>query len=100
MFRGWSRLCLHAASLSAAEGASAAATALARAARAEAVETEARAAAEKAAANAEVTVGGKQSQRDTTRESMLTAEPKHKDGHQSNLERDHQLCLMKMMVRS
>ncbi|CAM9154775.1 unnamed protein product, partial [Laminaria digitata] len=48
LFRGWSRLCLHAASLSAAEGASAAATAAARAARAEAMETEATAAAKKA----------------------------------------------------
>ena len=50
VFRGWSRLCLHAASLSAAEGASAAATAVARAARTEAMETEATAAAEKAEA--------------------------------------------------
>lgn len=48
VFRGWSRLCLHAASLSAAEGASSSATAAARAARAEAMETEATAAAEKA----------------------------------------------------
>ena len=48
VFRGWSRLCLHAASLSAAEGASAAATAAARAARAEAMEVESAAAAEKA----------------------------------------------------
>ncbi len=49
VFRGWSRLCLHAASLSAAEGASAAATAVARAARAEAKEKEAAAAANAAA---------------------------------------------------
>jgi len=47
LFRGWSRLCLHAASLSAAEGASAAATAAARATRAEAMQLEAVAAAEK-----------------------------------------------------
>ena len=47
MFRGWSRLCLHAASLSAAEGASAAATAAARATRAEAMQLEAVIAAEK-----------------------------------------------------
>lgn len=45
MFRGWSRLCLHAASLSAAEGASAAATAVARAARADAAPKEVEAAA-------------------------------------------------------
>lgn len=50
LFRGWSRLCLHAASLSAAEGASAAATAFARAARAEAMQQEADAAAATAAA--------------------------------------------------
>ena len=50
MFRGWSRLCLHAASLSAAEGASAAATATARAARTEAMEAEAFVALEKAGA--------------------------------------------------
>ncbi|CAN0575478.1 unnamed protein product, partial [Ectocarpus sp. 12 AP-2014] len=49
-FRGWTRLCLHAASLSTAEGASAAATAAARAARAEAMEKEAKAAADKAEA--------------------------------------------------
>lgn len=36
LFHGWTRLCLHAASLNAAEGASSAATAAARAARAEA----------------------------------------------------------------
>ena len=47
LFRGWSRICLHAASLSAAEGASAAATATARATRAEAMQLEAVAAAEK-----------------------------------------------------
>ena len=50
VFRGWSRLCLHAASLSAAEGASAAATATTRATRADAMETEAASALEKAEA--------------------------------------------------
>ena len=70
MFRGWTRLCLHAASLSAAEGASAAATAAARTARAEAMETEATAAAEKAeawkraaAASADVAASKEQAQR-------------------------------------
>lgn len=38
LFHGWNRLCLHAASLNAAEGASSAATAAARAARAKAEE--------------------------------------------------------------
>ena len=72
VFRGWSRLCLHAASLSAAEGASAAATAAARAARAEAMETEATAAAadkaeawkRAAAASAEVAMSKEQAQRE------------------------------------
>lgn len=45
LFRGWSRLCLAAASLNAAEGAAAAATAAARAARADAMEKEAAATA-------------------------------------------------------
>lgn len=44
LFRGWSRLCLHAASLNAAEGASSAATAAARVARAAAEEKSAAAA--------------------------------------------------------
>lgn len=48
MFRGWSRLCLHAASLNAVEGISAAATATARALRAEAMGVEAAIAVEKA----------------------------------------------------
>ena len=71
MFRGWSRLCLHAASLSAAEGALAAATATARATRAEAMETEATAAAEKAeawkraaAASADAAATAEQAQRE------------------------------------
>ena len=71
MFRGWSRLCLHAASLSAVEGASAAATAAARAVRAEAMETEAIAAAEKAeawkraaATSADVAAAKEQTQRE------------------------------------
>lgn len=41
LFRGWSRLCLHAASLSAAEGVAAAAAATSRAVRAEAMGREA-----------------------------------------------------------
>lgn len=40
LFRGWNRLCLHAASLNVAEGALAAATAVARAARAKAEQEE------------------------------------------------------------
>lgn len=48
LFRGWTRLCLHAASLNAAEGSLATATAAARAARAEVMEKEVVAADEKA----------------------------------------------------
>lgn len=50
MFRGWSRLCLHSASVNAVEGALATTTAAARAVRAEAVEKEATAASEQAEA--------------------------------------------------
>lgn len=50
LFRGWSRLCFHAASLNAAEAASSAAAASARAVRAEVMQKEAREAAEKARA--------------------------------------------------
>ena len=69
IFRGWSRLCLHAASLSAAEG-TLAATAAAGAPRADEIETEATAAAEKADAmkraadaSAEEATSGEQAQR-------------------------------------
>lgn len=50
LFRGWSRLCLHAASLSVAEGVSAAATAAARADRAQKIQNEAQKAADAAKA--------------------------------------------------
>lgn len=46
LFRGWSRICLHASSLSAAEGASVVVAAAARADRAEALERQAAAATE------------------------------------------------------
>lgn len=55
LFRGWSRLCLHAASLSVADGVSAAATAAARAARAQTIEKEAEAAADMAKARRRAT---------------------------------------------
>lgn len=63
LFRAWSRLCLHAASLSASEGASAAATAAARAARAETVESNARM-AEMLIAAAEKRTAGERSLRE------------------------------------
>lgn len=107
VFRGWTRLCMHAASLSAAEGASAAATAHARAARAEAMEKEARAATEKAEAwrkaadaSAQVAAAREQAQRATARESVLTAELKSNEEDMSRVERHHQLRRTKMLVSS
>ena len=81
VFRGWSRLCLHAGSLSAAEGASAAATAAARAAYTEAMEAEDTAAAEKAkawkreaAASADVAAARGQAAREMTGASKSATE--------------------------
>lgn len=77
VFRGWSRLCLHAASLSAAEGPSAAATAAARAVRAETMEMEAIAAAEKAkayGANPDTVASREQAKRDEAGASTSAAE--------------------------
>lgn len=67
LFRGWSRLCLNAASLSAAEGASAAAIAAARAARAETIKMDATAAAKKVKAchaSADVAASREQAKRE------------------------------------
>ncbi|CBN77476.1 hypothetical protein Esi_0059_0111 [Ectocarpus siliculosus] len=104
MFRGWSRLCLHAASLSAAEGASAAATAAARAARAEAMEKEAEAAADKAeawrraaAASVEVAEARERAQREAARGSVLAAELKLKVKDTEEAVRDRQLHRLKML---
>ncbi|CAM9582087.1 unnamed protein product [Ectocarpus fasciculatus] len=106
MFRGWSRLCLHAASLSAAEGAAAAATAAARAARAEAMEKEAKAAADKAeawrkaaAASVEAAEARDKAQRGTHEVSVLTTALKHKDMDTEKMAREHQLHRLKMLVR-
>lgn len=106
VFRGWSRLCLHAASLCAAEGASAAACAKARAARTEAMEKEAEAAAEKAeawrraaVASAEVAAAREQAKRSSLGVSMLTAELKEREADTAQMAREHQLRRMKMLVR-
>ena len=105
IFRGWSRLCLHAASLSAAEGASAAATAVARAARAEAMEAEAAAAAEKAeawrraaAASAKVAASRAREQREAARGSTLETELSQKDEDMERAVRQEKLRRMKMLV--
>ena len=75
LFRGWSRLCLHAASISAAEGASATAAAVARAARAEALDRE----AETAAARAEAAAAREEEQRKIDRREMLAAKAKRRE---------------------
>ncbi len=105
LFRGWSRLCLHAASLSAAEGASAAATAFARAARAEAMEKEAVAAAQKAeswrraaVASAEVAEAKEKTQREAARGSVLASELSQKDEDMERVVRQQKLRRMKMLV--
>ncbi|CAM9336819.1 unnamed protein product, partial [Hapterophycus canaliculatus] len=100
MFYGWSRLCSHAASLSATKGASSATNEPASAARSEAMENKENVNTEKAAAIAEVRFAREQTQQATTRGSLLSVEPKNKRGHLSNLEREHQLCLMKMLGAS
>lgn len=107
MFRGWSRLCLHAASLCVAEGASAAATAIARAARAEAMEKEAQAATEKAeerrrasGVSAEVAPTQEQAQRASARGSISAAELELKLHTTEIALRETQLRRMKMMVRA
>ena len=107
MFRGWSRLCLHAASLSAVEGASASATAAARAARAEAIEREAAAAADKAeawrraaAASVEVAEAREKAQRDAARGSVLAAELHQSKEEMEQVVREQQLRRMKMLVRA
>ena len=99
MFRGWSRLCLHAASLSAAEGALAATTATARASRAEAVEAEAVAAAEKAeawkraaAASADVAAAKEQAQRQV-------AELARREEYMGQMDRQQRERRAKLMVR-
>lgn len=106
MFRGWSRLCLHAASLSAAEGASAAATAVARATRAEAMEKEAEGAAHRAdaseraaAADAEIASAREKAQRDTDKMSTLVAELTRKEETMKQAAREHQLRRTKGLVR-
>ena len=79
LFRGWSRLCLHAAFLFAAEGASASATAAARAAREEALEKE----AESAIATAEAAAERDEEQRETDRRETLAAKAKRREKDQS-----------------
>lgn len=95
MFRGWSRLCLYAASLSAAEETSAAAIAVARAGRAEAMKKEAGA----ATTSAKLAETREQVQRETTHTSTLTAELKRKVEHTDGMVPEQKLRWMKGLVR-
>lgn len=106
LFRGWSRLCLHAASLNASEGASAAATAAARAARADAMEKEAIAAAEKAeawrkaaAASAAVAAAREQAELEAAGVSMSTADMTEGAEKWKKVVRAQQERRAKMVVR-
>lgn len=96
LFRGWNRLCLHAASVASAEGALASATVFAKAARAEAMGKE----AESAAARAEVAAAKEEAQRATTRGSMLETQLKLKVKGTEQVLRQHQLRRMRMLVRT
>lgn len=90
---------MHAASLSAAEGASAAATALARAARAEAMEKEANFATHTAVTSAEEAAAREKSPQETLRGSASAAKlkPKIQDTEQSR--RGQNQRRVKLLVR-
>ena len=104
LFRGWSRLCLHAATLSAAEGASVAAMVFARAARAEAMDREAEDTADKAearrrsaATSEETTEARDKAQSGTGEVSTLTTELQRGEGTE-RMARDQQLRRIKILV--
>lgn len=108
LFRGWSRLCIHAASLNATEGAMASATAAARATRTEAMEEEAKAAAEKAealkraaAAGAALAAAQEQAYRDTAANvSTTAAESKEKREEWESFVLEQKEHRAKMLVRA
>lgn len=84
-FRGWNRICMHAASLNAAEGALATATATSRAKRAEAIEKEAKITAENAeawretvAASPELAAAREQAQRQEIWENTVREQKKRR----------------------
>lgn len=105
LFRGWSRLCLHAATLSAAEGASVAAMVFARAARAEAMDREAEDTADKAearrrsaATSEETTEARDKAQSGTGEVSTLTTELRQRGEGTERMARDQQLRRIKILV--
>lgn len=105
LFRGWSRLCLHAAS--AAEGASAATTAAARATRSTATEMETEEATDKTEASSRaeheienVAAAREQARRETALGSNSVAELQHKITDTDAILREHQLRWIKILVRT
>lgn len=98
LFRGWSRLCLHAAS--AAEGASAATTATARATRAEEATDKAEASRRAEHEIENMTAGREQARRQTARGSNSAAELQHKMADTEAILREHQLRWIKILVRT
>ena len=101
VFRGWSRLCLHAASLSTAEGGSVAARAAARAVRAKAMETEATAAAEKAEAwrvSADMAASTDQTRGGVTEALPSVAELEGREEAMGQVLREHREHRAKMLV--
>ena len=105
LFRGWSRLCLHAATLSAAEGASAAATTFARAAQAKAIEKEAEessgtaeARRGTAGANAEAEEARDRAQGGSDQTSLVTAALEQNGEDANRLAREQQTRRMKTLV--
>lgn len=107
LFRGWSRICMHAASLNATEAVMASATAAARATRTEAMEKEAEAAAEKAeaskrvaAASTELAAAREQARRETAANvSTTAAELKQRQAEWEEMVREQQERRVKMLVR-
>lgn len=105
LFRGWSRLCLHAAS--AAEGASAATTAAARATRAKATGMETEEAIDKAEASRreereieDASAARQQARRETARGSNSATEVQHTITDTEAILREHQLRWIKILVRT
>lgn len=105
LFRGWSRLCLHAASLNAQEAASADATAAARAARAAAMDKEATAATERAKAlqqmanaSAEIAAVKEHTRQHAAGVSTVTAELKQRAGESEQLLKKQQQRWCKTLV--
>lgn len=106
LFRGWSRLCLHAASLAPVEGAAAAAAATARAVRAEMLEKEAAAAVEQVAAwkkvassSADAAEARNKARRQAEDVSILEAALKSEKGESGQAMRAQQERWAKTVVR-